>query len=379
MLSKEEYIRYNRQMLMPEIGESGQEQLKKASVLIIGAGGLGAPILLYLTAAGVGHIGLVDADKIELSNLQRQVLFTTDDIGASKVHTAIKKLKSINPQVSFTAYETFIQSNNALDIIADYDIIIDGSDNLPTRYLVNDACFMAKKPLVYGAIFRFEGQVSLFNAALENGERGPNYRDLFPTPPPPDMVPNCAEGGVLGMLPGVIGAMMAGEAIKYLLQTGKSLSGRLFVWDAHDFSTYELNIDRLNTNPLRGHPPEIQQLIDYEAFCNSKSHNDVSIPDITPEELATLKEKGEFVLIDVRETHEFKLVNIGGLSIPLGEIVQRQHEIPKDKKIVCICKTGVRSKEALILLQKQGFDHIFNVRGGLMAYQEKIDQNLLRY
>lgn len=379
VLSKEEIFRYNRQMLLPEVGEAGQERLKNTSVLVIGAGGLGAPILLYLAAAGVGHLGIVDADRIELSNLQRQILFETQQIGQTKTTAAIQKLKALNPHIELSEYTTMIHSQNALELISSYDLILDGSDNLATRYLVNDACFFTDKPLIYGAIFRFEGQVSLFNAALPNGERGPNYRDLFPTPPPPDMVPNCADGGVLGVLPGVIGSMMASEAVKYILQKGTSLSGRLFVWDALDFSTYELSIEALTENPLRGKPPQLKQLIDYEAFCASAVTSEVKILEITVEEFETARMTEKILLLDVREPHEFKLVNLGGISIPLGELAQRCGELDKEAKIICICKTGVRSKEALLLLQKQGFGHTFNLQGGLMAYQEQVDPTLPRY
>ena len=377
-MNKDDLLRYNRQIIIPEFGESGQQKLIDSSVLVIGAGGLGAPILQYLSAAGVGRIGIVDFDVVSLSNLQRQVLFNTKEIGQSKAKTASEKLSLLNPSIQFDVYESPINSLNAMKLIEPYDLVVDGSDNLPTRYLVNDACFLLQKPLVYGAIFRFEGQVSVFNALKTDGSRGPNYRDLFPTPPPPEMVPSCSEGGVLGVLPGIIGSMMANEAIKLLVGMGELLSGKLFVFDALDFSTFKLNIEANPDNPISGQHPTIKELIDYEAFCMGAVKQE-SIKEISVQELKERLDKGAVELIDVREDYEYEIANLGGKLIPLNKVLSRSNEIPKDKEVVMMCKMGGRSKKAIELLQKEGFENLINLKGGITAWQQEIDSSMKAY
>lgn len=378
MLSKEELIRYNRQIILPDFGVAGQEKLKNASVLVIGAGGLGAPNLLYLTAAGVGRIGIIDFDEVSLSNLHRQVLFTDDQVGKNKARTASEYLQALNPEVYFDVFEVPITSANALEIIEQYDLVIDGSDNLPTRYLVNDACCFLGKPLVYGAIFRFEGQVSVFNQADDSGERGPNYRDLFPTPPPPDMVPSCSEGGVLGVLPGIIGSMQANEAIKIITGIGTTMSGRLLLFDALDMSTRTLNVKPNADNPLSGDQPTLTELIDYEAFC-SGFQEEVLHEEISPAELKAAQEKETVFILDVREDYEYEIVNIGGNLIPLNQVVDRQTEIPRDQQVVVMCKAGGRSQKAMDLLKKEGFDNLINLKGGILAWQKEVDSEMMVY
>lgn len=377
MLDKKDYQRYNRQIIIPEFGEAGQLKLKESAVLVIGAGGLGAPILQYLTAAGIGKIGIVEFDQVSLSNLQRQVLFQESEVGASKAERTKHRLQKLNSSVDFKLFEVAISAQNAKELIKDYDLVVDGSDNLATRYLVNDACYLLKKPLVYGAIFRFEGQVSVFNA-LANGKRGPNYRDLFPTPPPPEMVPSCSEGGVLGVLPGIIGSMMANEAIKLIAGIGETLSGRLFVFDALDFTTHTLKISKQLDNPLSGEHPTIHEFIDYEAFCMGEVVKQ-EIQEMSVHELnAKLKSESVFIL-DVREDYEYEISNIGGQLIPLNQLVNRLNEIPKNQEVVVMCKMGVRSEKAIQLLQEQGFDNLVNLKGGISAWQKEIDPALAVY
>jgi adenylyltransferase/sulfurtransferase len=377
-LNKDDLLRFNRQIIIPEFGESGQQKLIDSSVLVIGAGGLGAPILQYLSAAGVGRIGIVDFDEVSLSNLQRQVLFNTEEIGQSKAKTASEKLSLLNPSIHFDVYESPINSLNAMELIESYDLVVDGSDNLPTRYLVNDACYFLQKPLVYGAIFRFEGQVSVFNALKTDGSRGPNYRDLFPTPPPPEMVPSCSEGGVLGVLPGIIGSMMANEAIKLLVGMGDSLSGKLFVFDALDFSTFKLNIEANPHNPISGQHPTIKELIDYEAFCMGEVKQEL-VREISVQELKEKLDKGAVELIDVREDYEYEIANLGGKLIPLNKVLSRSNEIPKDKEVVMMCKMGGRSKKAIELLRSEGFENLINLKGGITAWQKEIDPSMTAY
>mgnify|MGYP000052761567 CR=1 FL=1 len=378
MLSKEELIRYNRQIILPDFGVKGQERLKKASVLVIGAGGLGAPNLLYLTAAGVGEIGIIDFDEVSLSNLHRQVLFTDAEVGAQKAQTAKDRLSQLNPEVSFQVYDTPLTSANALEIIEQYVLVIDGSDNLPTRYLVNDACYFLNKPLVYGAIFRFEGQVSVFNYTNDQGKTGPNYRDLFPTPPPPNMVPSCSEGGVLGVLPGIIGSMQANEAIKIITGIGTTLSGRLFLFDALDMSSRTLNLKASKDNPLSGEPPRLTQLIDYEAFC-SGIEREIDNTEISPTALQQKLASGSVYVLDVREDYEYEIANIGGTLIPLSQLKDRQSEIPMDQQVVVMCKAGGRSQKAIDLLEKEGFDNLINLKGGILAWQKDVDSSLAIY
>lgn len=378
MLSKEELIRYNRQIILPDFGIEGQEKLKNASILVIGAGGLGAPNLLYLVAAGIGRIGIVDFDEVSLSNMHRQVLFVNDQVGQNKAEIAKERLHALNPEVAFEVYKDPITAQNALELIEPFDLVIDGSDNLPTRYLVNDACVFLDKPLVYGAIFRFEGQVSVFNYVDEAGNRGPNYRDIFPTPPPPDMVPSCSEGGVIGVLPGIIGSMQANEAIKILTGMGTTMSGRLLLFDALDMSSHIMNIRPNPENPVSGQNPSITELIDYEAFCSGISET-IDNEEITVSELKETVDKGDIHILDVREDYEYEIANIGGQFIPLNQVVDRQAEIPKDKKVVVMCKAGGRSQKAIDLLKKEGFDNLVNLKGGILAWQKEVDPELEIY
>jgi molybdopterin/thiamine biosynthesis adenylyltransferase/rhodanese-related sulfurtransferase len=372
--SKDELARYSRHIILPEFGEAGQAKLKNAKVLIIGAGGLGSPLLLYLTAAGVGTIGIVDFDNIELSNLQRQLLFSEDDLGKSKVQAAYDRLKSLNSNIEFRLYEEKLTSNNALEILKDYDVIADGTDNFPTRYLVNDACVMLDKPNVYGSIYRFEGQVSVFNYVNNEGDRGPNYRDLFPKPPPPEMVPNCAEGGVLGVLAGIIGSMQANEVIKLITGIGNTLSGRLFIIDTLSFETRTVKLRKGAEENI------ISELIDYEEFCgmnNNESPYDVK--EISVHELKDMINNGdEYQLIDVRTAFENHVANIGGDLIPLEEIVDHIEEISRTKQVVLYCKVGIRSMEAILHLQSvYEFSNLYNLKGGINAWASEIDNKFI--
>ena len=377
-MNKEDLLRYSRQIIIPEFGEKGQQKLLNASVLVIGAGGLGAPILQYLTAAGIGRIGIVDFDEVSISNLQRQVLFKTNELGKSKAQTAKAKLSALNPNITFDVHEVAINSTNAMELIKPYDLVIDGSDNLATRYLVNDACYLQGKPLIYGAIFRFEGQVSVFNALEKDGNRGPNYRDLFPTPPPPEMVPSCSEGGVLGVLPGIIGSMMCNEAIKLLAGFGESLSGKLFIFDALDFSSHTLNVQHSPDNPLTGEKPSITELIDYEAFCMGEISNEERA-EITVQELQKALAVGSVTLIDVREDYEYEIANLGGKLIPLNKVLSRKDEIPRTGEVVVMCKMGGRSQKAIELLKQEGFDNLKNLKGGITAWRNEIDPSMKTY
>ncbi len=364
MLDNKELARYARHISIPEFGREGQEKLKKAKVLVVGSGGLGSPLLLYLAAAGVGHLGIVDFDVVDDSNLQRQVLFTVKDVGASKAETAKERLLALNPYVNITVYNTPITSDNALDIIKDYDVVADGTDNFPTRYLVNDASVLAGKVNVYASIFRFEGQVSVFNYLHEDGTRGPNYRDMFPEPPPPGLVPNCAEGGVLGVLPGIIGSMQAAEVIKVITGVGDPLVGRMFLIDVASFTTRTLKVLKTDV--------EIKELIDYQQFCGIGVEEPVK--EVTVEELESLKNNGaDFQLIDVREPHEFEAANLDGLLIPLGEIAKHHDKVAKDKQVIIHCRSGKRSATAIRELQDlYGFDNLYNLKGGILAYGELV-------
>ncbi|CAN5420677.1 adenylyltransferase/sulfurtransferase MoeZ [soil metagenome] len=376
MLTSKELKRYNRQMLLPDLGREGQERLKLGSVLVIGAGGLGSPALYYLVAAGVGRIGIVDFDVVDESNLQRQILYTTEDVGKSKAGRAKERLTDLNPYVKIEVHEILLNSSNAIEIISGYDVIIDASDNLPTRYLVNDASVLSKKTLIYGAIFQFEGQVSVFNQLQKDGSWGPNYRDLFPEPPPPEMVPSCNVGGVLGVLPGIIGSMQANEAIKVLAEIGITLSGRLLIFDALDFTTRFLNLKRNSDNPLSGNKVSTK-LIDYEAFCNNSSGSkDAAVKEISPLEVKKLLDEKKIQLIDVRETFEFELGNIGGVNIPLGSLVRNISVIDKDKTVVVHCKSGQRSAQAIRKLESLGFTNLVNMKGGLIGWKSEVDANI---
>lgn len=372
MLSQADTHRYSRQILLPEFGAEGQSKLLNASVLVIGAGGLGSPALLYLAAAGVGRLGIIDFDNIDLSNLQRQVLFTTIDIGKPKAQIASDKVKAINPSIKTDVYIEHLNSINALQILAQYDVLVDGSDNLATRYLVNDACILLKKPLVYGAVFQFEGQVSVFNQLLPDGTRGPSYRDLFAVPPPPEMVPSCSEGGVLGVLPGIIGTMQASEAIKIILGIGTTLTGRLLLFDGLDFTMRTVNIRKHPANPI------ITKLIDYDAFCNPSKQN--AVPEISVHELKGMMVlKKEFQLIDVRELNEAELVSLNGVNIPLKTLPNQLASIRKDVPVIVHCKSGSRSASAVRTLQANGFTNVKNLSGGILKWIEEIDPSLQRY
>jgi sulfur-carrier protein adenylyltransferase/sulfurtransferase len=377
VLSKEELARYHRHLIMPEVGPEGQKKLKNAKVLCVGAGGLGSPLALYLAAAGVGKLGIVDFDKVEASNLQRQILHSTDTVGTPKLASATQRLKALNPNVQVQTYETRLTSQNALEIFKDYDVIADGTDNFPTRYLVNDACVLLGKPNAYGSIFRFEGQASVFSA-----KDGPCYRCLYPEPPPPGLVPSCAEGGVLGVLPGVIGTVQAIETIKLILGIGKPLVGRLLLFDALAMEWRSLKLRKDPDCPACGKNPTIKQLIDYEAFCGLKEKPvaDNVIPEISVEDLkAKLDKKEKFILLDVREPHEYELCKIPGSQlIPLGTLPEKFTEIDKSQKIVVHCKMGGRSARAVQFLRSKGYDAV-NVAGGINAWAERIDPSVPQY
>ncbi len=356
-LSPEDLARYNRQIILPEIGLEGQIKLKNAKVLIIGAGGLGSPVLLYLTAAGVGEIGIIDHDRVDESNLHRQVLFQVGDINQFKSIAAKAHLEKLNPHIKIEAYNEKLTSQNALSLFNQYDLIIDGTDNFPTRYLVNDACVLTNKPYVYASISQFEGQVTIFNYTDASGKKGPNYRDLFPEPPAPGSVPSCAEGGVLGVLPGILGSFQANEAIKIITESGQNLSGRLFVFNALHFTSYTLKI-KANEDA-----PPITKLIDYDIFCGLSN-----IPTISALDLEKwISQNHDMQIIDVREMHEYLSENIGAVHIPLAELSQRINEINDSKKIVLHCKMGGRSAQAFEILQAHGFNNIFHVEGGIEA------------
>lgn len=382
--SKEELERYSRHLIIPEFNINGQRRLKESKVLVVGSGGLGSPLLLYLTAAGVGKIGIVDFDVVDESNLQRQVLFSQADVGSAKVDAAKKRLVGLNPHVEFETYNTQLTSANALDIIKNYDVVADGTDNFPTRYLVNDACVLLNKINVYASIYRFEGQVSVFNYQLENGERGPNYRDLFPEPPPPGLVPSCAEGGVIGVLPGIMGSLQANEVIKVITGVGDPLSGRLFVMDAASFETRVLKLSKDKKNPLNGEYPTQKGLIDYEQFCGIKTTERVQqaeVKEIDVFQLQSLNENKEpFQLIDVREPYEYEIANMQGDLMPLKAIDEFVGKILRDRKVVVHCRSGVRSAKAILALEeKYGFENLYNLKGGILDYADKIDTSLAKY
>ncbi len=369
--SEAELARYNRHIILPQFGLEAQQKLKAAKVLVVGSGGLGSPLLLYLAAAGVGTIGIVDFDVVDDSNLQRQILFKVGDTGKRKVTTAKRRLKALNPHIEIRIHHTRLTAQNALDILRDYDVVADGTDNFPTRYLVNDACVLLDKTNVCASIFQFEGQVSVFNYRHENGELGPNYRDLYPAPPPPGQAPSCAEGGVLGVLPGIIGSMQASEVIKVITGVGEPLSGRLFLFDALNFETKTIRIRRRDDNPLNGRNPDITQLIDYEVFCGLKS-GERPVKEITVRELLQWQTMGEqFQFIDVREPHEYETANLGATLIPLASVTENAARIARDQKVVIHCRSGVRSAKAIRELEEKfGFDNLYNLKGGILAYLE---------
>lgn len=373
--SKEELERYSRHLIIPEFNIEGQRKLKAARVLVVGTGGLGSPLLLYLTAAGVGNIGIVDFDIVDETNLQRQVLFSVDDVGKPKVEAAKARLEKLNPHVNFTTYNTQLTSENALEIVKDYDVVADGTDNFPTRYLVNDACVLLGKTNVYASIFRFEGQVSVFNHTSADGKLGPNYRDLFPTPPPPGLVPSCAEGGVIGVLPGIIGSLQANEVLKVISGIGEPLAGRLFLFDALSFDT---RVMKVHKNP---ETPEITELIDYEFFCGlGQETKKEEVREITVDQLDGLQRGAEdFQLIDVREPYEYEIANLGGELIPLGSILDQIDKISSDKKVVVHCRSGKRSADAIKALEQKGFKNLYNLKGGILAWADQVDHEMAKY
>jgi len=378
-LSNEEILRYSRHLIMPEVGMEGQLKLKQAKVLSIGTGGLGAPLGLYLAAAGVGRIGIVDFDSVDMTNLQRQILFSSDDVGRPKIEAAAARLRGLNPDIRIDQYETRLTSENALDLFKDYDIIVDGTDNFPTRYLVNDACVLLKKPNVYGSIFRFEGQITIFGVP-----EGPCYRCLYPEPPPPGLVPSCAEGGVLGVLPGIVGAIQAAEALKLIIGKGEPLVGRLLLFDALAMRFRELKLRKNPDCPACGTHPTLTKLIDYAEFCGIRGEEaparQVNVPEITPRELKARLDRGDdLFILDVREPHEYQICNLGGYLLPLGDLSRRVNELDSSREIVAHCRSGKRSAEAAEFLRKAGFGKVLNLKGGILAWSDEVDPTVPKY
>jgi molybdopterin/thiamine biosynthesis adenylyltransferase/rhodanese-related sulfurtransferase len=382
VLNNDEILRYSRHLIMPEVGMEGQQKLKAARVLCIGAGGLGSPLSLYLAAAGVGTLGIVDFDVVDYTNLQRQIIHTTADVGRKKLDSAAETLKAINPFVHIQKFETRLSSANALDLFREFDIVADGTDNFPTRYLVNDACVLTGKPNVYGSIFRFEGQASVFAA-----EAGPCYRCLYPEPPPPGLVPSCAEGGVLGILPGLVGVIQATEVIKLILGKGDSLIGRLLLVDALAMKFRELKLRKNPDCPACGRHRTITKLIDYDEFCGIRGEEKSEekpvaggISEIQVEELKRrLDAKDDLFVLDVREPHEYQICNIGGHLIPLGDLPKRVNELDTSREIVAHCRSGVRSAKAVDFLQQAGFKKVHNLAGGILAWADRIDPKMPKY
>lgn len=385
-LSNQEISRYSRHLIMPEVGLEGQKKLKNAKVLCIGAGGLGSPLALYLAAAGVGKIGILDFDVVDFSNLQRQVIHSEQTIGELKVDSAKNSLLELNSDIEIETYNERFTSDNAMEIVKNYDIVVDGTDNFATRYLTNDVCVLLGKPNVYGSIFRFEGQVSVFDA-----KNGPCYRCLYPEPPPPGLVPSCAEGGVLGILPGVVGTLQASEVVKLIIDQGNSLTGRLLFLDVLEMEPRILKLRKNPECPICGDNPTITELIDYEEFCgigrgelgqeDVQEKPTVSVPEISVEEFAEKrKSNGEIILIDVREPHEYEICNIEGSKlIPLGEIKDRTDELNPEDEIVIHCHHGGRSMKAATMLKEKGFKNVINLKGGIDEWAEKFDPNMARY
>lgn len=391
MLTSGEISRYSRHLLLPEIGMEGQERLKAASVLVVGAGGLGSPLMMYLAAAGVGRIGVVDFDTVDESNLQRQVLYGKGDVGEKKLDAVVRRLHDLNDYISVERYDTHLSSENALDIVPQYDLVADGTDNFPTRYLVNDACVLAKKVNIYASIFRFDGQVSVFGTP-----DGPCYRCVYPEPPPPGMVPSCAEGGVLGVLPGILGSIQATEVIKMICRIGDPLVGRLLLFDALDMHFRTLTIHRDPECPVCGTSPTISKLIDYEEFCNRSHHstedatetltagqmNSPGISELSALELkAKLDAADDLLLLDVRTPVEYQMTNIGGTLIPLPELQERLHELDdfREQEIVVVCRSGARSGSAVAFMKKSGFSKVRNLKGGLLAWSDTVDASITKY
>jgi molybdopterin/thiamine biosynthesis adenylyltransferase/rhodanese-related sulfurtransferase len=377
-LNNDEILRYSRHLIMPEVGMEGQQKLKAAKVLCVGAGGLGSPLALYLGAAGVGTMGIVDFDVVDYTNLQRQIIHTTADVGRKKLDSAAEKLKAINPFLNIRRFDTRLSSANALELFREFDIIADGTDNFPTRYLVNDACVLTGKPNVYGSIFRFEGQASVFAT-----EEGPCYRCLYPEPPPPGLVPSCAEGGVLGILPGLVGVIQATEAIKLILGKGDPLIGRLLLVDALGMKFRELKLRKNPDCPACGKNRTITKLIDYEQFCGIRGEEqavEVNTSDMPVEELKRRLDAGDDIFVlDVREPHEYQICNLGGYLIPLGDLAKRVSELDPNREIVAHCKMGGRSAKAVALLRQNGFTKVRNLSGGILAWADKIDKTMPKY
>lgn len=383
-LTPEELKRYSRHLVLQEFGVNGQLALKQAKVLVVGAGGLGSPILLYLAAAGVGTIGIADFDSLDISNLQRQILFTLDDVGQNKAKAAINRLRQLNPLIHYLAFGERLSSLNALDVIRPFDIVVDGTDNFPTRYLLNDACVLLNKPLVYGSILKFEGQVSVFNVTSETGEFSANYRDLFPIPPDPSSVPNCEQAGVLGVLPGIIGSIMANEVIKVITQNGEPLIEQLLLLDSLTMQQHIIRYKNLQARL------QIHNLIDYDEFCglsqdknkslNAKNTNQL-MKEVTVQELKKLIDSGaDFQLIDVREPHEFDICNLNGELIPQGDIPGNVDKISKDKQVVIHCRSGARSGNMVQWLEKNhGYTNLYNLKGGILAWAREIDPSMPTY
>jgi len=383
-LSPEEIKRYSRHLIMPEVGMDGQRRIKAGSVLCIGAGGLGSPAAMYLAAAGIGRIGIVDFDVVDFSNLQRQLLHGTSDVGRTKNESAKRRLNDLNPHVQVDTYETLLNSENALDLFTDYDVILDGTDNFPTRYLVNDACVLSGKPNAYGSIFRFEGQASVFAT-----KEGPCYRCLYPEPPPPGLVPSCAEGGVVGVLPGIIGVIQATETLKLIAGIGEPLIGRFMIYDALKMTFRTLKLRKDPACPVCGTHPTVTKLIDYEQFCGIRPEPDLSQVaganvndwEITPVELKKKLDAGETpFILDVREPNEYQINRIAGSTlIPLGELPRRHQELPRDREIIAQCKMGGRSAKAQDFLKSVGFTNVKNLKGGILEWIDKVDPSQPKY
>ncbi|HEY2469312.1 MAG TPA: molybdopterin-synthase adenylyltransferase MoeB [Terracidiphilus sp.] len=380
-LTTDDLSRYSRHLILPEVGMEGQRKLKAARVLCVGTGGLGSPLAFYLAAAGIGTLGLVDFDVVDASNLQRQIIHSTKDIGRKKLDSAAEKLNALNPALNVVKHDTLLSSANALEILKDYDVVADGTDNFPTRYLVNDACVLLGKPNAYGSIFRFEGQASVFAT-----EEGPCYRCLYPEPPPPGLVPSCAEGGVLGILPGLVGVIQATEVIKLILGKGSPLIGRLLLVDALGMRFRELKLRKNPECPVCGENPTVKELIDYDQFCGivpeSKEEKAVKngIPQMNVKELKRRRDAGEDVfLLDVREPYEYQIAQIGGKLIPQNDVPQRLGEIPRDREIVVQCRSGSRSQKIAEFLKQSGYSQVVNLAGGILAWSDEIDPKVQKY
>jgi adenylyltransferase/sulfurtransferase len=380
-LTQDDLSRYSRHLILPEVGIEGQRKLKAARVLCVGTGGLGSPLALYLAAAGVGTLGLVDFDVVDVSNLQRQIIHSTRDIGRKKLYSAEEKLKALNPWLNVQKHDTLLSSANALDILKDYDVVADGTDNFPTRYLVNDACVLLGKPNAYGSIFRFEGQASVFAA-----KDGPCYRCLYPEPPPPGLVPSCAEGGVLGILPGLIGVIQATEAIKLILGIGEPLIGRLLLVDALKMRFRELKLRKNPECPVCGTHPTVTHLIDYQQFCGLEAASDVQravkngIPQLSARDVKKRMDAGEnLFILDVREPFEYQIANIGGKLIPQNDVPQRIGEIDRNQEIIVQCKSGGRSQRIAEFLKQSGFPNVANLAGGILAWSDEVDPRVPKY